>query len=93
MFATDGDLGKYIQCGVASSGASSIHGALHFKWVVNDSPYSLGSQPVNIQNYMFWKLHGWIDEIWERYRVAKGEKLPDITGARAKLDALRRADG
>ncbi|HXJ19880.1 MAG TPA: hypothetical protein VMT03_06560 [Polyangia bacterium] len=77
MFATDGDLGKYIQCGVASSGASSIHGALHFKWVVNDSPYSLGSQPVNIQNYMFWKLHGWIDEIWERYRVAKGEKDDD----------------
>ena len=73
MFATDGDLGKYIQCGVASSGASSIHGALHFKWVVNDSPYSLGKQPVNIDNYMFWKLHGWIDEIWERYRVAKGE--------------------
>jgi hypothetical protein len=77
MFATDGDLGKYIQCGMASSGASSIHGALHFKWVVNDSPYSLGSQPVNIQNYMFWKLHGWIDEIWERYRVAKGEKDDD----------------
>jgi hypothetical protein len=72
QFPTEGDLGKYIQCGGMANGASSIHGAMHFKWVVNSSPYSLGSQPVNIDNYMFWKLHGWIDAIWERYRVAKG---------------------
>ena len=74
MFPTEGDLGKFIQCGGmgSSNGASSIHGALHFKWVVNDSPYSLGKQTVNIDNYMFWKLHGWIDDIWERYRKAKG---------------------
>jgi hypothetical protein len=72
QFATEGDLGRYIQCGGMASGASSIHGALHFKWVVNSSPYSLGKQTVNIDNHMFWKLHGWIDTIWERYRVAKG---------------------
>ena len=72
MFPTEGDLGKFIQCGGMANGASSIHGALHFKWVVNDSPYSLGKQTVNIDNHMFWKLHGWIDNIWERYRVAKG---------------------
>lgn len=72
MFPTEGDLGKYIQCGGMATGASSIHGAMHFKWVVNSSPYSLGKQTVNIDNYMFWKLHGWIDSIWERYRVAKG---------------------
>ena len=72
QFPTEGDLGKYIQCGGMGNGASSIHGALHFKWVVNSSPYSLGKQQVNIDNYMFWKLHGWIDQIWERYRVAKG---------------------
>jgi hypothetical protein len=71
QFATEGDLGRYIQCG-GSGGASSIHGALHFKWVVAESPHSLGDQTVNIDNFMFWKLHGWIDDIWERYRVAKG---------------------
>jgi hypothetical protein len=71
-FPTEGDLGRYIQCGGMANGASSIHGALHFKWVVNESPHSLGKQAVNIDNYMFWKLHGWIDKIWERYRVAKG---------------------
>jgi hypothetical protein len=72
MWPTEGDLGKFIQCGGMANGASSIHGALHFKWVVNDSPYSLGKQTVNIDNYMFWKLHGWIDHVWERYRAAKG---------------------
>lgn len=72
MFPTEGDLGRFMQCGGMANGASSIHGALHFKWVVNDSPYSLGKQTVNIDNHMFWKLHGWIDSIWERYRVAKG---------------------
>jgi hypothetical protein len=77
MFPTEGDLGKYIQCGGMANGASSIHGALHFKWVVNDSPYSLGKQTVNIDNYMFWKLHGWIDTIWERYRSAKGLRADD----------------
>jgi hypothetical protein len=72
QFPTEGDLGKFIQCGAMSNGASSIHGALHFKWVVNSSPHSLGKQTVNIENYMFWKLHGWIDTVWERYRTAKG---------------------
>jgi hypothetical protein len=76
QFPTEGDLGQFIQCGGMANGASSIHGALHFKWVVNDSPYSLGKQTVNIDNFMFWKLHGWIDQIWERYRIAKGLK-PD----------------
>ncbi|HEY2733345.1 MAG TPA: hypothetical protein VGI70_05135, partial [Polyangiales bacterium] len=83
QFPTEGDLGKFIQCGGMSNGASSIHGALHFKWVVNDSPYSLGKQSVNIDNYMFWKLHGWIDDVWERYRVATGltPSDPKLKGA------------
>jgi len=72
MFATEGDLGQFIQCGMGNMAMSSIHGAMHFKWVVSSSPNSLGTQAVNIGNYMFWKLHGWIDEIWERYRKAKG---------------------
>jgi hypothetical protein len=96
MFPTEGDLGKFIQCGGMANGASSIHGALHFKWVVNDSPYSLGKQTVNIDNYMFWKLHGWIDAIWERYRVAKGltadepKLVQGLTQQCREMDALGR---
>jgi len=89
QFATEGDLGKYIQCGTMTNGASSIHGALHFKWVVNESPNSLGKQPVNIGNYMFWRLHGWIDRIWERYRVAKGLTTDEPKLVAALLDQCR----
>ena len=89
MFPTEGDLGKFIQCGGMANGASSIHGALHFKWVVNESPYSLGKQTVNIDNYMFWKLHGWIDQIWERYRVAKGLKADEPKLVQALVDQCR----
>jgi hypothetical protein len=71
QFTSEGELGRQIQCG-GSGGFSSVHGALHFQWVVGSSPHSLGDQTVNIDNYMFWKLHGWIDNIWERYRAAKG---------------------
>jgi hypothetical protein len=88
-FPTEGDLGKFIQCSTMSNGASSIHGALHFKWVVNDSPNSLGKQPVNIGNFMFWKLHGWIDTIWQRYRVAKGLTDSEPKLAEALLDQCR----
>src|SRR5262249_9386652 len=28
-------------------------------------------------NYMFWKLHGWIDKVWETYRRAKGLQPSD----------------
>jgi hypothetical protein len=26
---------------------------------------------------MFWKLHGWMDNVWEKYRLAKGLKRSD----------------
>jgi hypothetical protein len=89
QFPTEGDLGKFIQCGLKSSGAGSLHGAMHFKWVVNESPNSLGKQSVNIGNYMFWRLHGWIDGIWERYRVAKGLAHDQPELEEALLDQCR----
>jgi hypothetical protein len=76
-FPTEGELGAFMQCGMMTSGASSVHGAMHFKWVVNGSPYMLGDSTANLGNYMFWKLHGWIDNVWTRYRAAKGLKEDD----------------
>jgi hypothetical protein len=51
---------------------SGLHGALHAQWSVNGSPANLIQQSVDVKNYAFWKLHGWIDDVWERYRKAKG---------------------
>ena len=70
-FASEGAFGRWLQC--LAPTYSGLHGALHFKWVrTMNSKHGLGNQLTNIDNYMFWKLHGWIDKVWEKYRVAKG---------------------
>jgi hypothetical protein len=76
-FPTEGELGAFMQCGGMATGASAVHGAMHFKWAVNGSPHMLGDSTANLGNYMFWKLHGWIDNVWTRYRAAKGLKEDD----------------
>jgi hypothetical protein len=40
------------------------------QWAVPGSTSSLTDNNKNVQNFAFWRLHGWIDEMWERYRKA-----------------------
>jgi hypothetical protein len=100
-FPDEGALGMWLQCFAgqaipgASVQASGLHGDLHFKWVrPNNTDHGLGNQFTNIDNYMFWKLHGWIDNVWEKYRVAKGltptdQKLKDAVAAQCyEMDAI-----
>ena len=56
-----------------------IHGPLHGQWAVPGSPYSLINDNVNLNLVAFWRLHGWIDNVWERYRAAKGIGEDDAT--------------
>jgi len=71
MFPTEGDFGQWLQC--LAPQFSGLHGDLHFHWVrTMNTDHGLGNQQTNIDNYMFWKLHGWIDNVWEKYRTAKG---------------------
>lgn len=103
-FPDEGALGAWIQCfagqvipgpnGVSVTG-SGLHGDLHFKWVrPNNTDHGLGNQFRNIDNYMFWKMHGWIDNVWEKYRRAKGlspddPKLKDAIAAQCyEMDAI-----
>jgi hypothetical protein len=64
--------------GAAGDGATSnrppggLHGALHGQWSVPGSPYSLVNNNTNVQNFAFWRLHVWLDEMWERFRRARG---------------------
>jgi hypothetical protein len=86
-FPTEDDLGLYIentyrwteQSPMEPTGerGSGLHGALHAQWAVSGSPANLIDQAVDVKNYTFWKLHGWIDDVWERYRVAKGMTKED----------------
>jgi hypothetical protein len=89
-FATEGDFAQWMQCT-----GSQLHGELHFQWVrMSNQDHGLGNQFRNIDNYMFWKMHGWMDKVWEKYRVAKGmgpddQKLQDDMLAQCReMDAL-----
>ena len=87
MWATEGDFGQWIQT------TSGLHGALHFKWVrTNNQDHGLGNQFVNIDNYMFWKMHGWIDKMWDKYRAAKGKTPNDQDIKDAVLKQCRQMD-
>ena len=80
-FPDEGSLGFWLQCPVGTMTPSfaplmpyiGLHFNLHDEWSRGSgSAHGLNNGQVNITNYMFWKLHGWIDKIWEKYRVAKG---------------------
>ena len=87
QFPTEDDLGQYIEntyrwtaqspMSPVNAPGSGLHGALHSQWSINGSPANLIQQAVDVKNYNFWKLHGWIDDVWQRYRVAKGMKEDD----------------
>jgi len=86
-FESEGAFGQWIQT------TSGLHGALHFKWVrTMNSEHGLGNQFTNIDNYMFWKMHGWIDKVWDRYRAAKGKKPTDQDIKDAVLFQCRHMD-
>jgi hypothetical protein len=63
-----------------------IHGPLHGQWTVPGSPSSLVDNDTNVQNFAFWRLHGWIDEMWERYRRAAGLRETDPDYRQALID-------
>lgn len=87
MFANEDELGNYIEntyrwtpqrpMEPTNQPGSGLHGALHSQWAVSGSPGNLIEQAVDVRNFFFWKLHGWIDNVWERYRVAKGLTASD----------------
>lgn len=92
-FPDEGTLGFWLQCNVGQklTGASNmpfvgLHFLLHAKWArPGNTTHGVNNTDANIDNYMFYKLHGWIDEVWEKYRVAKGLKQSD---AKYKDDLL-----
>jgi hypothetical protein len=80
-FPDEGSVGFWLQCAVGTRAPSfapdmpyiGLHFNLHDQWSRGaNSTHGLNNGQVNITNYMFWKLHGWIDKVWEKYRVAKG---------------------
>jgi len=90
-FPSEGALGEFIQCSGVDRPVA-IHSALHRKWQVAQSPAPLRDTYTNLSNAMFWKLHGWIDDIWERYRVAKGLPADESDLREEKIRQCREMD-
>jgi hypothetical protein len=79
QFPDEGALGFWLQCQAGAKLAAApnlpyvgVHFDLHNQYSRMGSTHGLNDGQVNVTNYMFWKLHGWIDNVWEKYRVAKG---------------------
>jgi hypothetical protein len=90
-FNSEGEVGYWLQCNVGARGLTTtmpwvgLHFVLHDKWSrTQNRAHGLNNTEVNVENYMFWKLHGWIDNVWEKYRVATG-----ITADPAKMDKYK----
>ncbi len=84
MFPDEGALGFWLQCNMGTTikgfslKSGGLHGDLHAHWVrQGNTDHGLGNTSSNVDNYMFWKLHGWMDNVWEKYRAAKGLKRTD----------------
>jgi len=85
-FPDEGVLGFWLQCNVGQKLAKpannmpfvGLHFVLHAKWArPGNTTHGVNNTDSNIDNYMFWKLHGWIDNVWEKYRRAKGLQQTD----------------
>jgi hypothetical protein len=97
-FPTDDDLGRFIETSLGPAmdpklGMQGLHNYLHNRFSDPKSKIDLGDPTVNIQNQMFWRLHGWIDQVWTRYRALKGEKETDPAYAKALQDASKMMNG
>lgn len=100
QFPDDDALGVYIESNLrwspsAPSAASrdagaGVHAALHNQWAVNRSPSNLGRTDTALLNPIFWKLHAFIDDVWTRYRAARGLSDMDEGYMRALDDECER---
>jgi hypothetical protein len=71
-FPTEDDLARYMQCSFlwtpdnpqapTTDSSSGIHRGLHGQWSITGSPASLAVQSIDLGNYVFWKLHGFLDD-------------------------------
>ena len=86
-FRDDDELGRYIESiyrvtspadpdAMSPDPSAGIHWYLHTRFAVSaedpDAALSMSDFAGNIKNQRFWRLHGWIDNVWSAYRHQKG---------------------
>ena len=81
-FASEDELGLYIEtrfrpvpgdpANQSPDMTSGIHNYMHGRFADSASAIDMGDPSVNLENARFWRLHGWIDQVWTNYRQLKG---------------------
>lgn len=95
-FASEDEFGTFVETNLAPVSGDPLarhadqqrgaHNYLHNRWTDTTSAINLGDPRVNFENARFWKLHGWIDHQWWRFRRAR--QLSDTDPAyRALIDS------
>lgn len=97
-FASEDELGLYIETSFRPTAAdpkaraadrtAGVHNYLHARFQDPSSPTDLGNPALNLQNPRFWRLHGWIDQLWAAYRERTGRR-PTDPGYQALMQAAR----
>ena len=78
LFSDDDSYGLFVQTQNRPTAAdplarsdddrTGVHNYLHGRWSGISTDLDLGDPRVNILNTRFWRLHGWIDHQWWRFR-------------------------
>tara|TARA_R110001583_G_C5569875_1_gene401963 strand:- start:224 stop:1093 length:870 start_codon:yes stop_codon:yes gene_type:complete len=86
-FASEDEFGRFIETNSrptedepaarSDDARSGVHNYLHGRWSGMSEDLDLGDPRFNIFNTRFWRLHGWIDYQWWRYRFAIGANNND----------------
>ena len=95
-FADDDEFGIWIETSLGPAhspdlGMAGIHNYMHNRLANDSSPITMGDPTVNIENKMFWRLHGWIDKRWDTFRSLKKETDEQPEYEQAMKDAARPA--
>jgi hypothetical protein len=99
-FTGDDDFGLYVETQLrplasdpshrSTDLTTGLHNYVHNRFSDSSSPIDMGDPTVNIQNKIFWRLHGWIDARWSAVRTAKGlsDTDPAYVAALTKAEAM-----
>jgi hypothetical protein len=82
QFADDDEFGLWLQTRLRPTAdepfaatedpTAGLHNYLHGRFQDAKSPVNVGNPAVNLENEVFWRIHGWVDARWTAYRAAKG---------------------
>lgn len=71
----------------------NLHFALHDQAApIRNQKHAVNNNNQNIDAYLFWKLHSWIDHVWRRYREAKNLPNHDQNFKDIMVDQCREMD-